>query len=608
MITYLVSVSVLSVLLMIISIVFREKTSARIIYALWLLLVIRICIPFSLFEIEIPQIEKETEILVTPETEQSQELQEKPLLDDINPDNKFQEEIDGQSDSPKKQISKIKINNILNILWIIGAALMALWFSCAKSLFTASLWNTRIYHSEYKGKKVYISDHIHSPCIEGLKPVIYITPEAANSRFIDLILEHEHIHFCHGDTFWAVFRSLVLCIFWWNPLIWAAAFLSKQDCELACDEAVTSKLEKKMKAQYARMIFEAATDSRRYSIGFGTGHIKERMLMITKRKSSVISALAVSLSVISIMVTFTVPVDAKSSTLPNGIDADLPQGEFLDGPNGQKYETLSDFEDFIFSSNIIYVKKHQDSLNNGTIEKFDILLKNGAYKVKYTITAPSDYEENNYPVVFYFPDQIHTYEDITNIVSANDCICILNDRRYTYEQRGWDLDTKDLSDISLMMDLILKSDFVDKSSIFAVGSSNGSLLSLYMARTYPENICGVAIANPLCDWKLMYQTSDIHKDFFDYYCAGSPDEAPEEYEKRSAVTFADEILCPVMIIDYTDPWYYYKAGQAEAMKEAMDAVGGDCTIHKLDTPFGEANDFKSEEARELLWEFINKYK
>ena len=86
------------------------------------------------------------------------------------------------------------------------------------------------------------------------------------------------------------------------------------------------------------MIFEAAASSRKYSIGFGTGHIKERMLMITKRKNIFISILAFSLSVISIIASFTVPVEAKNVPLPDGIDADLPHGELLDGPNGQKIE------------------------------------------------------------------------------------------------------------------------------------------------------------------------------------------------------------------------------------------------------------------------------
>lgn len=608
MMTYLLSLSALAAVLTIISIVFREKASARMIYAAWLLLAIRICIPVSLFEFEIPAIDSEVLIPDTPETQQTHidEKNESAVLPDVP----NQPEINFSEDNINAQMptKKLPVKNILNIIWLIGACCVGLWLAAARLIFTTTLWNTRIYHGEYKGKNVYISDHIHSPCIAGLKPVIYITPDAACSQYIELILEHEHRHFCHGDTFWALFRWLAISIFWWNPIIWAAAVLSKQDGELACDEAVTAKLEKKLKAQYAHMIFEAAASSRKYSIGFGTGHIKERMLMITKRKNIFISILAFSLSVISIIASFTVPVEAKNVPLPDGIDADLPHGELLDGPNGQKIEFFSEFDDFIFSENVISAKKYRDTLNNGAIEKFEIVLKNSNYKVKYNITAPSDYDENYYPVVFYFPDQIHTYEELSNVISANNCICLQYDLRYTYEQRGWDLAEKDFSDISLMMELILSCDFVDKNSIFAVGSSNGSVLSMYMARSYPESICGVAITSPLCDWKLMYQTSDIHEGFFEYYCAGTPDEAPEEYETRSAVTFANEILCPVMIIDYTDPWYYYKAGQAEAMKNAMDAVGGNCTIHKLDTPLSEANDFKTAEARELLWKFIDKYK
>ena len=47
MITYLLSLSALAAALTIISIVFREKASSRVIYAAWLLLAIRICIPVS---------------------------------------------------------------------------------------------------------------------------------------------------------------------------------------------------------------------------------------------------------------------------------------------------------------------------------------------------------------------------------------------------------------------------------------------------------------------------------------------------------------------------------------------------------------------------------
>ena len=592
MITYLLSLSALSAALTIISIVFREKASSRVIYAAWLLLAIRICIPVSLFEIEIPAINSEAVVPDTPETQQTHidEKNESAALPDVP----NQPEINFSEDNINTQIpiKKLPVKNILNIIWLIGACCVGLWLAAARLIFTTTLWNTRIYHGEYKGKNVYISDHIHSPCIAGLKPVIYITPDAACSQYIELILEHEYRHFCHGDTFWALFRGLSI----------------KQDGELACDEAVTAKLEKKLKAQYAHMIFEAAASSRKYSIGFGTGHIKERMLMITKSKNCVLSTLAVILSVLFWLCAFTVPVEAKNVPLPDGIDADLPQGEFLDGPNGQTIESYKSFDDLIFSENVVSVNKHPDSLYRGSVEKYDVVLKNGSFKIGYAITVPNDYEKQKYPVVFFFPELKPSHEYNASTITLNDCICVTYLRRDLEKRESWDLAENDLSDISIMMDIILNCDFVDESRIFAVGSSNGSVLSMYMARSYSENICGVAITHPLCDWKLMYQTSDIHEDFFEYYCSGSPDEVPEEYEKRSAVTFADEILCPVIIIDYTDPRFYYKAGQAEAMKEAMDAVGGNCTIHKLDTPFSEANDFKSAEARELLWNFIDKYK
>ncbi|MBR6649884.1 MAG: prolyl oligopeptidase family serine peptidase [Clostridia bacterium] len=608
MITYLLSLSALAAALTIISIVFREKASSRVIYAAWLLLAIRICIPVSLFEIEIPAINSEAVVPDTPETQQTHidEKNESAALPDVP----NQPEINFSEDNINTQIpiKKLPVKNILNIIWLIGACCVGLWLAAARLIFTTTLWNTRIYHGEYKGKNVYISDHIHSPCIAGLKPVIYITPDAACSQYIELILEHEYRHFCHGDTFWALFRGLSISLFWWNPFIWAAAVLSKQDGELACDEAVTAKLEKKLKAQYAHMIFEAAASSRKYSIGFGTGHIKERMLMITKNKNCVLSTLAVILSVLFWLCAFTVPVEAKNVPLPDGIDADLPQGEFLDGPNGQPIESYKSFDDLIFSENVVSVNKHPDSLYRGSVEKYDVVLKNGSFKIGYAITVPNDYEKQKYPVVFFFPELKPSHEYNASTITLNDCICVTYMRRDLEKRESWDLAENDLSDISIMMDIILNCDFVDESRIFAVGSSNGSVLSMYMARSYSENICGVAITHPLCDWKLMYQTSDIHEDFFEYYCSGSPDEVPEEYEKRSAVTFADEILCPVIIIDYTDPRFYYKAGQAEAMKEAMDAVGGNCTIHKLDTPFSEANDFKSAEARELLWNFIDKYK
>ena len=50
------------------------------------------------------------------------------------------------------------------------------------------------------------------------------------------ILAHENTHYRHGDNLWVVVRAACVCLHWYNPLVWLAACLSRQDGELACDE------------------------------------------------------------------------------------------------------------------------------------------------------------------------------------------------------------------------------------------------------------------------------------------------------------------------------------------------------------------------------------
>ena len=117
MMTYLLSLSALAAVLTIISIVFREKASARMIYAAWLLLAIRICIPVSLFEIEIPAIDSEVLIPDTPETQQTHidEKNESAVLPDVP----NQPEINFSEDNINAQMptKKLPVKNILNIIF-----------------------------------------------------------------------------------------------------------------------------------------------------------------------------------------------------------------------------------------------------------------------------------------------------------------------------------------------------------------------------------------------------------------------------------------------------------------------------------------------------------
>ena len=54
-------------------------------------------------------------------------------------------------------------------------------------------------------------------------------------------------------------RNLLVALYWFHPLVWLAARLSREDCELACDEAVAAQLSENQKIAYGKsLLFVAA--------------------------------------------------------------------------------------------------------------------------------------------------------------------------------------------------------------------------------------------------------------------------------------------------------------------------------------------------------------
>ena len=99
---------------------------------------------------------------------------------------------------------------------------------------------------------VMLADLFPSPCLVGLlHPCIAITAEVIQSKvLLDMVLLHELTHFRRRDHLWTALRSILLCLWWWNPLVWLAAHYSREDCEAACDEAVICGMSLENRRQY----------------------------------------------------------------------------------------------------------------------------------------------------------------------------------------------------------------------------------------------------------------------------------------------------------------------------------------------------------------------
>jgi len=76
------------------------------------------------------------------------------------------------------------------------------------------------------------------------------------------------------------------------------------------------------------------------------------------------------------------------------------------------------------------------------------------------------------------------------------------------------------------------------------------MISLMNILKYPEKYACAYAGVPVSDvaYRLSYQESD-YMDFFtpSYHVGGSPQEFPEEYERRSPVTYASQLERPLMI-------------------------------------------------------------
>lgn len=313
----LIGSSLLIVLVAALRTLLRGKVSARLIYALWGVVLLRLLVPFSL-ELDLPSAEGaartvygRTELSeamlpydsvsapyaagysrsVLPEDDPIQ-----PYLDAGEAAPEYRVELRGEG-TPEAETRFVflrpwaeVLSGYLRPVWLLGTFAALALLAYTNLSFWAKLRRTRrpIGGSDC-GLTAYETDAIASPCLFGLfRPAIYVRAEDAGR--LRHVLAHEDCHFRHLDHIWALLRAACLAVYWWDPLVWLAAALSRTDCELACDEAALSRLGEAERIPYGETLITMAARPRpgellRASspIGSGKRELKARILAIARR-------------------------------------------------------------------------------------------------------------------------------------------------------------------------------------------------------------------------------------------------------------------------------------------------------------------------------------
>jgi beta-lactamase regulating signal transducer with metallopeptidase domain len=329
MLEWVISSAVLTALVIALRFILKGKISLRLQYALWALVLLRLLVPLSFGSTElsianITQKAAETETAKTLSTltqlelprmtysgaysEVAKEYAEKGIDIAAMSIEEF-ETVDYEILS--RMEGQWSIRDILKAVWIFGIAVFGLLLLVSNIRFTIKLRRSR-YRLEGQSYTlpVYVSPDIDTPCLFGLlRPAIYITPEAAaDDTVLHHTAEHELSHFRHGDHIWSLLRGVCLSIHWYSPLVWLAAALSRNDSELACDEATIKRIGENERAEYGRTLIGMTCQKRPALLLSATtmtgskSAIKERIMLIAKKPKTAIYTLVAVLLIAAVAV------------------------------------------------------------------------------------------------------------------------------------------------------------------------------------------------------------------------------------------------------------------------------------------------------------------
>lgn len=347
----LLTSSVLILALLALRRLFRRTISRRMQYTLWALVLVRLLVPLNVGTLA-------HNVLSAAEPVQTavEKRLETPVLymqdgTERHPAQLLSgEESQGDPQSPPSDAAQsapadehsivtptyraVALSEALIYVWYAGMLIVGAWFLFTNLRFARALRKARTpYSVEGCRYPVYLVSALPSPCLFGvLRPAIYLNNAAAASpELLRFVLAHEQTHARHLDPLWSLLRGLCLTVYWFDPLVWLAAVLSREDGELACDEGTLRALGADERTAYGKALLSlvpVCTKPQNPLLGATTmtgskKSLKERVTRIAENRQAKTAAVfaAVALAALVCAVSFTGAPDTPPEVTQEWYDA-----------------------------------------------------------------------------------------------------------------------------------------------------------------------------------------------------------------------------------------------------------------------------------------------
>lgn len=322
----MISSTVMILLVMLFRVIFRGKVRHCLIYAMWLFVALRLLVPVNIgtFSFGVSgmmnQVQNHTENTKEIETDKMQEGSLNTLVLHKNTTTNSKMTVPEEKETPAQISAQEKMQEAWKAykdkIWLAGTGSILLVVLVANIFYVHKLKKNRKSFDKFREGKlpVYVTESVQVPCLYGVfKTAIYLPAQRLDQlteEQVKWIICHEECHYRQGDHIWSLLRILLTAVYWFHPLVWAAAYLSKKDAEISCDEKVLANSNLTQKIAYGKTLICVASRDRKLSVFYPTTavvgtkkELKNRMRKIVeenkyKRKAKVVLAVIMATSVV----------------------------------------------------------------------------------------------------------------------------------------------------------------------------------------------------------------------------------------------------------------------------------------------------------------------
>lgn len=183
--------------------------------------------------------------------------------------------------NPGDSVNPLQVLAIVGAwIWMFGVLAMLLYMTVSYIRLCRSM---RFAVKMEEEDRVYESEYVTSPFVLGIfRPRIYL-PYGMDTETRSHVIAHERAHLSRGDHFIKPFAFVLLSVYWFQPLLWAAYILLCRDVESACDERAAKDMTAQERKDYARSLVRCSTKSRMITacpLAFGETGVKQRVTAI----------------------------------------------------------------------------------------------------------------------------------------------------------------------------------------------------------------------------------------------------------------------------------------------------------------------------------------